>query len=80
MSTVEELTNLCGALKKEHFKNLAAPDILNKIIAVYEGYSIKSDSYFTDVKAKTYFNEEFTPEIIQSIVSIKKIEDNEVIL
>jgi len=79
MSTVEELTNLCSTLKKEHFKNIAAPDILNKVIAVYEGYLVGPNDYFADVKARNYFNEDFTSEIIQSVTSLRKIEDNEVV-
>lgn len=78
MSSVEELTNLCSNLKKEHLKNNIVPELLNKIIAVYEGYLVAPDSYFSDAKIKIYFSEEFTSEIVQTISSLKKIDNNDV--
>lgn len=80
MTSVEELATLCSALKKEHAGSKAASDLLGKVSAVYEAYLAAPESCFKEPKTKSYFVEEFTPEIVQSVMGIKKLEDNEVLV
>jgi len=67
MATIEALKNLQGLIKKDleyHEENF---EIWKPLISLLEAYIINPQTAFSEFRAKTYFFNEFSNEIIQTL-------------
>ena len=69
MSSMEDLKALAESIKKDCSEKAETATLLQKAIALYETYLASPDTAIS-VKAKSYFFEDFTSEIVQCLASL----------